>query len=176
MPHSLRTERLLLRPVTLRDAVPFWRALNDPYYTQMTGTWSYPFTPETVLNRIQSRSRADSVMHYWFSVLEGKNFIGSALLFGGEGKGMEIGYSIAQVAAGRGLASESARALCNFGFRTLGLKRITARVSTDNPASQKVMEKLGFQQHPGEKMDWSEHYGTNTPLHHYSLTRERFQP
>ena len=176
MPHSLQTERLLLRPVTLRDAKPFWRALNDPYYTSMTGTWAYPFTPETVMERIRTGQRAGTVMHYWFSIIEGEELIGSGLFFGGDETSMEIGYAVARSCAGRGLAPEAARAMCGFAFRTLKLKAVTARVSVENPASIRLLEKLGFERQPGIGMGWTEHHRRETPFYNYTLIGERFRP
>ena len=56
----------------------------------------------------------------------------------------ELGYWIREDRAGKGYATESAKALLIWGFRNLELHRITAYVDTDNPASSRVLEKCGF--------------------------------
>ena len=57
----------------------------------------------------------------------------------------ELGYWIAVPAWGRGYATEAACAVCDFGFGALGLHRIQARHLVRNPASGRVMQKLGMQ-------------------------------
>ncbi len=47
---------------------------------------------------------------------------------------------------GRGYIPEAARALVDFGFGTLGLHRVWADCDPRNPASVRVMEKLGMRQ------------------------------
>lgn len=58
----------------------------------------------------------------------------------------EIGlyYAISPAYQGRGFASEAARALLDYGFGDLRLKRIIATTTYDNLASQSVMRKLGM--------------------------------
>ena len=56
----------------------------------------------------------------------------------------EIGWVIAPHAQGRGYATEAAEALFDYGFRTLGIHRIIATCQPQNPASWRVMEKLGM--------------------------------
>lgn len=58
----------------------------------------------------------------------------------------EIGYVINPNFHGRGLATEAARAVCDFGFRSLGLHRIEARYIVGNQASRRVMDKLGMRE------------------------------
>jgi [ribosomal protein S5]-alanine N-acetyltransferase len=57
----------------------------------------------------------------------------------------ELGYWIAVPAWGRGFATEAAVALCDFAFGVLGVHRIQARHLMRNPASGRVMQKLGMQ-------------------------------
>jgi RimJ/RimL family protein N-acetyltransferase len=56
----------------------------------------------------------------------------------------ELGYWVGVPHWGRGYATEAARALCGVGFATLGLHRVMARHLTRNPASGRVMRKLGM--------------------------------
>jgi [ribosomal protein S5]-alanine N-acetyltransferase len=56
----------------------------------------------------------------------------------------ELGYWIGVPWWGRGLATEAARALVDFGFARLALHRVQARHLTRNPASGRVMQKLGM--------------------------------
>jgi RimJ/RimL family protein N-acetyltransferase len=56
-----------------------------------------------------------------------------------------IGYWVGAAAQGRGVASAAARLLCDFGFETLGLRRIELTAVVDNVASRRVAEKAGFE-------------------------------
>jgi len=58
---------------------------------------------------------------------------------------MELGYWIAEPFWGRGYATEAARALIDWVFSTYTVNRIQAHFMVQNPASGKVMEKLGLQ-------------------------------
>ena len=58
----------------------------------------------------------------------------------------DIGYELAPKWWGRGYATEAARAVVEFGFRDLGLKRISSWCIADNVASARVLERLGFTQ------------------------------
>ena len=56
----------------------------------------------------------------------------------------ELGYRIAQQAAGRGLATAAVRQVRELATTAYGLTRLHARVTLDNPASRKVLEHNGF--------------------------------
>ena len=55
----------------------------------------------------------------------------------------ELGYWIGKPFWGRGYATDAARAVVRWGFESLGLERIFAYHMTANPASGRVMEKMG---------------------------------
>ena len=56
----------------------------------------------------------------------------------------ELGYWIGVPFWNRGYATEAAGALITYGFNELGLSRIEAQHFTRNPASGKVLEKVGM--------------------------------
>ena len=56
----------------------------------------------------------------------------------------ELWYLLQPPRWGRGLVAEAARALVDHGFQQLALHRIRARCLPENPASARVLEKLGF--------------------------------
>lgn len=56
----------------------------------------------------------------------------------------ELGYRIAQKAAGQGLATAAVRRVRELAATEYGLTRLRARVKLDNPASRKVLEHNGF--------------------------------
>ena len=56
----------------------------------------------------------------------------------------ELGYDIARNVWGRGLATEAATAVCDWGFREYALAKIFAGTDARNRRSLRVMEKLGM--------------------------------
>jgi tRNA (cmo5U34)-methyltransferase len=67
--------------------------------------------------------------------------IGPKEELGGE---VEVGYAISEQAAGRGLATEAAKAAVWWAFERAGLQALTAIVLPENKASRRVLDKLGF--------------------------------
>ncbi|MFQ6020265.1 MAG: GNAT family N-acetyltransferase, partial [Dehalococcoidia bacterium] len=56
----------------------------------------------------------------------------------------DIGFELAPEYWGRGYATEAALAIVDFGFRELGLHRISSWCIADNAASARVLEKVGL--------------------------------
>ena len=65
------------------------------------------------------------------------------LIFAGDGIA-ELGYRVAQNAAGRGVATGAVRELCQLAALQYGLRTLRAATSRENVASQKVLAKAGF--------------------------------
>jgi [ribosomal protein S5]-alanine N-acetyltransferase len=65
----------------------------------------------------------------------------------------ELGYWIGRPYWARGYASAAAAGILPFGFRTLGLRTIAAVTLESNPASLRVLLKLGFIE--VGRIDWS---------------------
>lgn len=55
-----------------------------------------------------------------------------------------IGWLLGRKYQGQGLATEAARAMLEFGFEQMGLRRITASTGADNLRSWQLMERLGM--------------------------------
>jgi len=56
----------------------------------------------------------------------------------------ELGYRVAQHAAGQGVATATVRELCQLAAARHGLRALRAATSRENVASQKVLAKAGF--------------------------------
>lgn len=57
---------------------------------------------------------------------------------------VDIGFRFFKKEQGKGYATESAKALLDYGFNTLKLKEIIRRASKDNISSIRVLEKLNI--------------------------------
>jgi len=81
----------------------------------------------------------------WAAELNGNaEFFGWFMLMKSEFEFPELGFMIVRKHWGKGLATEVARALIDFGMNGLNLNGLTAATDLDNPASIRVLEKLGF--------------------------------
>ncbi len=84
-----------------------------------------------------------------------------------------IGYIVHPDVAGRGVASDLARGLLSAAFDHLGLRRVTAGCNADNPASARVLEKVGMrrEQH-GVEDSWHAELGWVDGYQYAVLARE----
>ena len=145
---TIRTERLGLRPFQLQDADPLHGILRIP------GVLEYfpnpdPPDRERVLKIIhQQIDHWDEHDYGWWAVVPDRRdqLIGwSGLQYLPETDEIEIGYLLSKPYWGRGLATESAIAGLDYGFKTLKIPEIVGIVHPGNIASQKVLEKIGLQ-------------------------------
>jgi len=77
-------------------------------------------------------------------VAEGGEVVGRVNLIDVAAGSAELGYRIAQKAAGQGLATAAVREVRELAATQYGLSRLRAKATTDNPASQTVLERNGF--------------------------------
>ena len=140
-----RTARLLLRPGWAEDAPALASAIGDQRVVRNLATAPWPYglrDAEAFLTRPR-----DPLLP---SLLIFERTDGDPLLAGGCGLGrtpsggVELGYWIARPFWGRGFATEAATAVIDIA-RTLRLPRLVASYFLDNPASGRVLEKLGFE-------------------------------
>ncbi len=61
-----------------------------------------------------------------------------------DGQSAELGYYIGRPHWGQGLATEAAQAIVRLGTEDIGYPRLTSGYHADNPASGRVLAKLGF--------------------------------
>jgi len=140
-----RTARLLLRPGWAEDAPALASAIGDELVVRnlATALWPYrlrdaeaflaqPRDPLLPSFLIFERTDADP------------RLLGSCGLGRRPSGGVELGYWVARRFWGRGIATEASRPLLEIA-RTLRLPRLQASHFVDNPASGRVLEKLGFE-------------------------------
>lgn len=140
-----RTPRLLLRPGFPEDAPALALAIADESIARNLATVPWPYRVRDAEAFLACPR--DPVLP---SLLIFERGDGAPQLVGACGLGrrpsgaVELGYWIARSAWGRGLATEAAEALIDIA-RALGLDRLEGSHFLDNPASGRVLEKLGFQ-------------------------------
>lgn len=142
----IETERLVLRPYAEGDLPRQVELANDEKVLRMTGSMPYPYTEADARKWLQTH--ADDIAkgtHYPFAICDPEQgLIGYVGLFLRDNGLYELGYWIAREWWGKGVASESCAAALQWAREKLGLRVAQAKVFTDNPASVRVLEKLGF--------------------------------
>jgi [ribosomal protein S5]-alanine N-acetyltransferase len=81
---------------------------------------------------------------YHVLVAEDGSVLGRFNLIFVEDGSAELGYRVAQHAAGRGLATATVREVCRLATAQYGLRKVRAATSLQNAASRKVLTKAGF--------------------------------
>jgi RimJ/RimL family protein N-acetyltransferase len=140
-----RTPRLLLRPGFPEDAPALAAAMSDKAVAHNLAVVPWPYTLRDAEAFIASPK--DPVLPS-FLIFErtdaAPRLIGSCGLGRRPSGAVEIGYWIARPYWRRGFATEACGALIEVG-RALGLSSLEGSHFTDNPASARVLEKLGFE-------------------------------
>jgi len=139
----IRSERILLRPLTLGDAASFADLLGpDPVGTRMASSIPYPCTKEAARKWI-GRRIGPGTFGWSFAIIHGEHgkFLG-AIAFGGIPE-IGIGYWVGRPYRGQGYAAEAVQLLLDY-IASLGVPRIIAETLPDNPASACVLSKIGF--------------------------------
>ncbi|HVU78339.1 MAG TPA: GNAT family N-acetyltransferase [Gaiellaceae bacterium] len=81
---------------------------------------------------------------YYALVDDDGSVLGRFNLYGIEGGVAEVGYRVAERAAGRGVATAGVLELCRVAASEHGVRALRARTTHDNVASQRVLAKAGF--------------------------------
>lgn len=144
----IRTRRLLLRLVTLRDADEITRACSHPSTRWGIHVLPSPYRRSDAVQfvrkkRTQFRRRESLALAIAQRNQDGLVGVIELSVSAGDRRA-GLGYWVAPSHRGRGYATEAARAMCRTGFDRLGLHRIEAWVLARNRASIRVLEKAGL--------------------------------
>lgn len=144
---QIETGRLKLRLPEMDDAARLCELAGDYDVARMTGSIPHPY-PQlaaemwVLINRARWTPQGNQSLVVTDS--EGA-LVGSGGVFRRRPEAdWELGYWIGRPWWGRGYATEIGRALIDFSCATLGATRLVAGHYHDNPASGRVLEKLGF--------------------------------
>jgi RimJ/RimL family protein N-acetyltransferase len=140
------TERLLLRPGWIEDAPALTAAIADRAIVSKLETAPWPYE----LYHAEAFLGAGRDPRYPDFLLFARTRAAPRLVGGmgirpnGDGDA-ELGYWIARPYWGLGFATEAGRAVVRMARESLKLPRLVSGHFIDNPASGRVLAKLGFQ-------------------------------
>ena len=147
MKEILNTERLVLRQPVITDAARMSQLLTDEDIVRMTCSLPFPYIPlaaEFWVMQNAANRRLGTSFGYAITK-DGGDLMGVMDLFTNSEGDREVGYWIGRPYWGNGYITEAAQAIIEEGFRTFDIDYIDAGYFYDNPASGRVLEKLGFE-------------------------------
>ena len=146
---TLYTPRLILRPFTIDDAARVQLLAGERIIAEMTGHIPHPYEAGVAIEWINTHAadwRHGDALTLAITLRESGELIGAvSLTIRSEYKRAELGYWVGIPYWNQGYMTESARAVLQFAFESLRVQRVYAAHFARNPASGRVMQKIGMQ-------------------------------
>jgi [ribosomal protein S5]-alanine N-acetyltransferase len=138
------TERLILRPPTLKDAADIVENVNDLSVSKYLALVPYPYTLKDA--RVFIKLSKNNRYNFGIILKSSEKLIG---MIGFRSldkfiKRADIGYWLGKNYWRQGITEEALRAIVKFAFRKLKLVRLQAGVFVENKASANLLKKVGF--------------------------------
>jgi ribosomal-protein-alanine N-acetyltransferase len=141
----MNTGRLVLRPTIEADAERAFDIQSDWEVGRMLRMASFPPDRAELRQWFADHCREwQAGEAYRFAVDFGGKMIGIVDVDEIADRKGSLGYWLDRACWGRGYAFESAQCVAEFAFREVGLSELTAGHVHDNPASGRILTKLGF--------------------------------
>lgn len=171
---TLTTDRLLLRPPEGRDAPSIAELAADRRIADTTATVPHPYALADA-ERFIARANLDHAGWVWVIVRRPDDRVVGVVSFQwpDDGAAAELGYWVGVPHWGQGFATEAASAAVGQAFAALPLEVVHADHLTRNPASHRVMEKLGMR-HEGVRRVRFRKWGILEDLCGHSILRSEW--
>ncbi|MFZ4930611.1 GNAT family N-acetyltransferase [Chryseobacterium sp. Mn2064] len=144
---TIETERLILSQLQEKDIPFIVEYLQHRIYSDLTSNIPYPYTEDDAKFWLKiSREAFESNSGYTFAIRDKEDhIIGAIGLHDREDDKAELGYWIGISYWNKGYVTEAAKAIVDFGFKELEINKIFATHFPHNPASGRIMEKIGME-------------------------------
>lgn len=145
----IKTERLILRLFQTSDVAKVTTLCNNYNIYKNTLYLPYPYSQNDALSWIENHyDNFIQEKSYEFAVTdkETNEVYGAIALSNNKRNNQgELAYWVGEPYWGNGYATEAARAIVQFAFEEKKIHKVFARYFSSNPASGKVMEKIGME-------------------------------
>jgi RimJ/RimL family protein N-acetyltransferase len=149
MSFEIVTDRLKLRPASADDVAGLHALVSDFEVVKQTATWPWPADPAFTATRATPMDPRRGVAGPVFAGAALVGMMGLHAASDDTAQNAELGYMFRRDDWGKGYATEMARALISHCWDRYDWPAIEAAVFVANPASARVLEKLGFVEGPG---------------------------
>jgi RimJ/RimL family protein N-acetyltransferase len=172
MPSSeLHTDRLILRPYALTDITDLVRLAGTREVAATTLRIPHPYTEQDARDFLAKCAEPSAEPRFAITRRSDGQFCGGIGLRVDEAQHhAELGYWLGVPYWGQGYATESGRAVLDYGFDTLGLHRIYASYVTPNVASGRVLRKISMR-HEGLMREHICKWGTFYDIECYGILK-----
>jgi ribosomal-protein-alanine N-acetyltransferase len=174
----LITPRLVLRTFLTDDVPDIARLADDPRISRNALRIPYPYTEDDARKWLATQREDALAGTGAVFAITGK---GDGALMGAcglevcrEHRRAEVGYWLGSDFWEKGYATEAATAVVGWGFSEMDLNRISATRFSDNPASGRVLEKIGMRWE-GELRRHVFHGGEFRDMVMYGILREEWE-
>jgi RimJ/RimL family protein N-acetyltransferase len=148
----LETKRLVIRNFRISD----WKALHEmikQYVSSGLAAYEpnqWPTGEEEIKKITEWFASGDSYFAVCFK--DQDRLIGLVALNQEQGKESNLGYIFNFNYHGKGYATEACQALLDYSFTQLQLQRIVTGTATENIASVRLLERLGFRRTESQRL------------------------
>ncbi len=173
----LETERLYLREISFEDIDDMYEYACTSNVGPVAGWEPHRSKNDTkmVIQMFRDKKKYGQLGVYAIIIKESNKMIGTVELHTYiRGFKAELGYTINPRYWGKGYAVEASRAIIEYGFETLNLKRIEATTFVDNYQSKRVCEKLGLVYEGIRKNGYLLYDGTIHDIFCYGITDHEY--
>lgn len=174
---TLKTDRLILRPFTLEDAPDVHRLAGERAVAHNTLNIPYPYEEEMARDWIsthQEKFEDGELVNFAIVKADENILIGTVgLRIMRRDERAELGYWIGRPFWDQGYCTEAAKAVLEYGFMMLRLRRIHASHFGRNSASGRVMKKIGMT-HEGTLRKHIKKWEVFEDSEEYGILKEEF--
>lgn len=172
---SIYTNRLLLRKISLSDAIEIYSYSCKDQVSKYTiwDTHRSINDTESYINTVIYKYQNGEPSDWGIIDLSTNKLIGTIgwVYINPTHYRAEIGYALSPTYWNKGIITEAARSVLQFGFNYLSLNRIEARCHLENVTSERVMQKIGMY-FEGILRDYLWAYTQSVSVKLYSITRK----
>lgn len=178
---TLKTQRLVLRPLGLDDVDLLWPDISDPAISRQMAWETHTERSQTIdflKNEVARRAAGKGIT---WAVFNDGSFCGIFSLIGLVLRHRALTYNKAELAywlsrkyQGQGIMTEAGRCVLQFAFGELKLHKLFVSHFSDNLASENLIRRLGFR-YVGEQLDEFQKDGVWHNHKLYELLESEFQ-
>ena len=171
---ELKTERLLLRAFRLVDVEDEFEYASDAEWARYLPHVPQPYTRKAAEQRVAGNLLESRETNPTWAIVLNQRVIGGIWLMDVQNEIGQLGYELSREHWGKGLMTEAARAVINWGFEERRLAKIYASADLRNTRSWRVMEKLGMTRE-GVLRSHLKGRGERTDSVYYGVLREEWE-
>jgi [ribosomal protein S5]-alanine N-acetyltransferase len=175
---TIETVRLILRPFTMADAADVQRLAGDHAIADTTLNIPYPYedgmAEQWISKHADTFDKGRGLILAITTKRDGCLIGAISLMAIAQGHQAELGYWVGKPYWNQGYCTEAGHALLRFAFVELQLKRVHCSHLSRNPASGRVMHKLGMA-HEGQRRQHVSKWDKLEDLELYGILRHEWQ-